>query len=102
MTVSRHVPSEACSPDCFRCKLLGLTLGLPRDLPSRTYSKAAPAEPKNSYEKGIARDDRGMPYLRGDLSEMPVKEFNQHRHEILEKKRALQNGAPLTSIGVKK
>jgi hypothetical protein len=35
---------------------------------------------KNSWERGIAKDDRGMPYLGADNKPVGVKEFAQRRN----------------------
>lgn len=37
----------------------------------------------NSWERGIAHDERGVPILMpGTIEPMPIKHFTQHRHEV--------------------
>ena len=39
-------------------------------------------EPNNAWERGIATDSRGMPYLNPDLSPMGVKRFSELRSKF--------------------
>lgn len=82
--------------ECYRCRVLSVGIGTPRDFPSRTRSKGEPARPNNSYEAGIPVDHRGMPWLGGpDLHPMHTKEFNSNRHLIEEtRRRNHQQAAP--------
>lgn len=37
----------------------------------------------NAWERGIARDERGVPILKpGTTEPMPIKEYTQRRHEV--------------------
>lgn len=54
----------------------------PSATPSRNEDgrrKHPPRTPDPSWEKGIATDHRGMPYLKPDLTPMGVKEAAQKR-----------------------
>jgi len=92
-----HVHSADGPEDCYGCRLKSLAIGLPKDFSSRTRSKAPPRTPRNSWEKGIARDERGMPIIRPDLSEVSVKQYAQERHSIEENRRRAQQGILPTS-----
>jgi len=73
---------------CFRCRALTQQVVTPHSFSTKTPSKARPAKPKNSWERGIARDSRGMPYLHPDLSPVGIKEATStHRHLIEEHER---------------
>lgn len=62
--------------------------------PSATPTRMAnrpfvpPATPNNSYEKGVPRDRRGMPYLDTAGGVMHQREYNAKRHLIEEGYRA--------------
>lgn len=57
----------------------------PKATPNRVQGKPSkPHEPNNAWERGVATDHRGMPYLREDLSPMGVKEFSSSRHKFRE------------------
>ena len=87
---------------CFACHVGSLTLGLPSDFPSKTYSKAEPRRADNSYAKGIPvshrPDGSQMPYLTANGDVMYQNEFNRKRRLIEDNKRkAAQVGlAPST------
>jgi len=91
---TEHVHHRDGPEDCYGCKVRGLVIGLPKDLPSRTYSKTPPRTPQNNWEKGVARDERGMPIIRPDLSEVGVKAFAEERHTIEENRRKLESVPP--------
>jgi hypothetical protein len=85
---------------CFRHKLAYWREGnlniSPAATPSRRNNKPTQAfTPKNSWERGIAKDERGMPYLRPeDLQPMGVHEFASRRHEFDEGRKKLKAQAP--------
>lgn len=57
----------------------------PKATPNRTPQKPSkPREPNNAWERGIATDSRGMPYLNSDLSPIGVKELSHSRHKYRE------------------
>ena len=71
-------------------------------LPNRTERRKAsgsggpPAGSSNSWEKGVARDERGMPFLGGKgMQPIGVKEYAQRRHEIEDHRRMLRQASPV-------
>lgn len=60
-------------------------------LPNKTPSRTPPRTPDNAWERGIARDHRGMPYLNEKGSEIGVKEFAQNRGKYEARIRELRN-----------
>jgi hypothetical protein len=52
--------------------------------------QAPPSGSKNSWEKGIATDHRGVPYTDNGKV-IPVKKFAQHRHKYEGRIRELRN-----------
>jgi hypothetical protein len=71
---------QPCAVECdhYRCKLLSLSF-TPSATPTSRTGKPDPG-PKlygNSWEKGVATDARGMPYLDEKGSEIPVKKFGE-------------------------
>lgn len=75
--------------DCFGCKIQSIQFD-PRAMPTRR-NKVEPRRPDPAWERGIPTDNRGMPYLRKDLSPMGVKEFAEKSHQIEAHKRQLHN-----------
>lgn len=61
---------------CRVCKFRGGLLIAP--MGERKFGKYR--EPKNSWERGIAKDERGMALLRADGSPIPIKEYGEKRH----------------------
>ena len=84
------VHSNDC--DCFRCKIRSIQIS-PKATPNRRRANQPTKKDGNSWEKGTAKDERGMPYLSpGTLEPMPIKTFVENRHKIEEnKRRALQS-----------
>lgn len=87
---------ERCATgnQCFRCHVRGLTLGLPKDMPSRTdYVKNAP-QYDNAYERVVPTirrpDGSAMPYIRADGDPMFQREFDQKRHLIDDNRRRIE------------
>lgn len=79
---ARHIVEHA-EPDaeCLSCRLQG-TIQIHRNAtPTKTKSKTPPRTPNNSWEKGIARDDRGMPLMR-DGKPVSIKQYAENRHTI--------------------
>lgn len=57
----------------------------PKATPNRTQGKPSkPREPNNAWERGIATDHRGMPYLDSNLNPIGVKAFSETRHKYRE------------------
>jgi hypothetical protein len=63
----------------------------PKVTPTRTPSAPSKKEHHNSWERGKARDDRGMPYLDSNLNPIGVKRFAEEFRHKFEAQRA---GAP--------
>lgn len=83
-------PHHADGPeDCFGCKVKGVTFN-PYATPSRLRPHIPPRTPNPAWERGIARDSRGMPYLNKAGSPMGVKQFAEERHKIEEHQRKLR------------
>lgn len=78
--------------DCFACKLRSIQFD-PRAMPSRRNHKPPRVHVnRNSWEKGIPRDSRGMPVLiPGTTSPMGTKEYSRNRRLIDQRKRDLNN-----------
>jgi len=78
-----HDPNLGSECQCFRCHITGVNLGFSKDFPTKTRSSAPPAEPNNSWERGIPTQKRPggteMPYLRSDGEVMRVHEFAEKR-----------------------
>lgn len=51
----------------------------------------------NAWERGIATDDRGMPYLKADLSPIGVKEWQTLRPRYEARRKATVTTTPATS-----
>ena len=64
--------------DCFGCRVQTVQFD-PRATPSRR-NKVAPRTPNNSWERGVWRDGRGMPYLDKDNKEIGLKALADNRH----------------------
>lgn len=66
---------------CLACKLSGTIQLSPKATPSKR-SLVPPAGSKNSWEAGIATDERGMPFLGKGDAPIGVKEYANRRSEI--------------------
>lgn len=68
--------------DCFGCRIGPGPYVAPSALPTRTRQVAAAPKPLgNSWEKGVAVDDRGLP-ICGANGPLGVKELADDRHRI--------------------
>jgi hypothetical protein len=56
---------------------------------SRTHHPPTAFTPKNSWERGIATDGRGVPLLDADLSPIPIKRYAERRHVYEARRREL-------------
>jgi hypothetical protein len=73
--------------DCFHCKIKTIQVS-PKATPNRRRKSQPTKKSGNSWEKGIVRDERGMPYLNpGTVEPMPIKTYVENRHVIEENKR---------------
>ena len=68
---------------CDHCWLSGTIQLSPKATPSKR-STAPPSVhvSRNSWEAGIATDERGMPFLGKGDQPIGVKEYGERRHEI--------------------
>lgn len=81
---------------CFPCKLTGIQLS-PAATPTRRNSKPPTVnESANAWERGIVRDERGMPLL-GPNGEVGVKEYANNRSKYEEAERRLAHEAALSN-----
>lgn len=72
---------------CATCRLLTVELS-PAATPSKTRRVGSlGSRNRNSWERGIPTDNRGMPVLREDGSPMRAKEYAERRREIDESRR---------------
>lgn len=55
----------------------------PAATPSKERKRSKPSDSRvmNSWEKGVARDHRGLPYRDGDGNMIPIKTFSENRHK---------------------
>ena len=85
-----------CTTDvmCFKHKIRTIQWS-PAATPSRRNT-IPPRTPNNSWEKGTATDDRGMPLLDGNLNPIGLKERANKRGLIDRRLEALRN-APRTN-----
>ncbi len=96
-----HDPERGADCECFACHIGSLTLGLPKDFPTRSYSKAEPRRPDNSYAKGIPvshrPDGSRMPYLTASGDLMGQREFDRKRHLIDDNRQRLEQSSAQSS-----
>ena len=59
--------------------------------PTRTPSKTPPRRPNNSYERGILRDDRGLP-ITDKGHPIPLKTYHNHKRHFDEMIRRSKQG----------
>lgn len=76
--------------DCFGCRIKTVAFGA-GTAPSRTVRGGKPSEPKNSWERGIARDHRGMPRLDSNLEPIRVHRWASERSSFIESLRQEAN-----------
>ena len=74
--------------ECFGCRVKTFSVN-PYSMPSRLNPNKHPKPPNLSYERGVPRDNRGMPYLTKSGGPMGQKEFNAKRHVIAERNRTI-------------
>ena len=58
--------------------------------PNRTRASAPPADPKNSWERGIAKDDRGVPLIDNG-NHIPVKKYAANRQKYEARRKELRH-----------
>jgi hypothetical protein len=79
-----------CEPGCFGCKILEIDFS-PRCFGTRTPSAAPPAKPRNSWEKGIVTDGRGLPVTGADGKPIGVAQAANNRKAIDAQIRAVKD-----------
>ncbi len=78
---ARHAVAHAeRDAECLTCRFVGTIQLSPKATPSRR-SPTPPRTPNNSWEKGLARDSRGMPLIR-DGKPVTIKQYGEDRHRI--------------------
>ena len=77
---------------CFKHKIRTIQWS-PAATPSRR-NQIPPKTPNNSWEKGIATDDRGMPLLGASGEPIGLKERASRRGHIDQRLRELKNTPP--------
>lgn len=92
----RHVVEHPETVEgCRVCKFATIQLA-PSCFPSKPRRFGKPRDPLNSWEKGIVKDERGLPLLKGVGQPISVKEYAENRHSIEAKRTALKQGAVKT------
>jgi len=76
--------------DDFGCRVKSFTVN-PRSMPTRLHPENPPRQPNPAWERGIAKDERGMPYLTEGGGYLGVKQYAENRHRIEDHKRQLHH-----------
>lgn len=63
-------------------------------MPSRRNS-IAPARPMNSFERGVLRDERGLPVRRASGDVIGLHEYGSERRKIDEQLKAVKQGVAI-------
>jgi len=69
--------------DCVTCKYQSIRLSAAAT-PNKTKSPTPPRQANPAWERGIAKDHRGVPYLKGDGTPIGVKQFAENRSKYEE------------------
>lgn len=85
---SRHDGTHG--DDCFGCRIKSIQFSS-SCTPSRTPSQTPPASPHNNWEKGIVKDERGLPVRRGGKV-IGLKEYADNKRSIDQEIRAVKQG----------
>jgi hypothetical protein len=72
---------------CFACKVS--TIQLSQKVTGHKPGGAPPQGPRNSWEKGIAQDHRGVPLLDRQGEPIGVKAYSERRHVFEAERRRL-------------
>lgn len=75
--------------DCFGCKVRSIQFS-PACTPTRR-NNVPPPPPQNQWEKGVATDSRGMPYLDEKLNPIGLQHLADNRSKIEGQIRDLTN-----------
>jgi hypothetical protein len=75
-----NVHPDFDDPDCETCRLRSIQLN-PRTVSPSSRNQIAPTgtDGRNSWEKGVALDHRGIPYRDKHGAQIPVKKFAEKR-----------------------
>lgn len=77
--------SHAVECNCFGCKVKTISVAAALT-PNRSRSHGVKSVDKtnsNAWERGIAKDERGVPILMpGMLEPMPIKHYVEHRRAV--------------------
>lgn len=76
--------------ECFGCRIQGIQFS-PSAMPSRR-NNIPPARSRNNWEKGVVRDDRGLPIRKADGGVIGLHEYQGNRSQIDEQVKAVKNG----------
>jgi hypothetical protein len=79
-------------PECMTCKLRTVQIS-PSCYPTSRNHVAPQGTQNNSWERGIARDHRGLPYRDASGNEIPIKRFAEKRSVYESAIRANRQGA---------
>lgn len=69
---------------CLACKLS--TIQISQQVKGHRPGGTPPAGNRNSWENGIAKDERGVPLLGADMEPIGIKRYGEQRH-VLEAER---------------
>lgn len=90
---ARHDAEHTFEVDgCPTCKYRTIRISAAAT-PNKTRSHAPPKRYGNQWEKGIATDHRGVPYLNDNLQPIGIKEFSENRSGYETRIRDLKNSA---------
>lgn len=90
------VHPHGCECDKYACRLRrkGVSVS-PKATPSRHNRKAPRLHTNNSWEKGVAGENRGhgtfMPYLGSDGRPIPIKQKSEAEHKVKDLRAKLAN-----------
>lgn len=76
--------------DCFGCRIKHVQFG-GSCFPSRNPSATPPDRSRNNWEKGVLRDERGIPVTRGGKL-VGIKEYAENKRKIDQELRAVKQG----------
>ncbi len=83
---ARHAAEHpAFVEGCVSCKYR--TIQISPAVRTRNFRPSTAFAPKNSWEAGIARDHRGLPFRDENLNPIPIKKFaaNRRKYEARQK-----------------
>jgi len=87
-------PSEV--DGCRTCKYRTISISNAAT-PTKTLRLGTQKDPSNNWERGIATDHRGVPYLNASGSPIGVKEFQNNRSTYEQAIRDNRNAQPATT-----